>query len=155
VNLTPNGVLQILLMVRLILIVTAFNNLTRITPLCLISSSRKPNGSRIGKLGCLFGLFLVLWCMHDSSLLLYIWWKLKQQISKIIKYQFHVTCSSYKNKGVFIKNVTWFWKIPPPPSLPCVATLCSIPSARGKTREFSIQGEGDGTACAVVNQLWA
>jgi hypothetical protein len=22
-------------------------------------------------------------------------------------------------------------------------------------REFSIQGEGDGTACAVVNQLWA
>ncbi len=22
-------------------------------------------------------------------------------------------------------------------------------------REFSIQGEGDGTACAVINQLWA
>jgi hypothetical protein len=33
----------------------------------------------------------------------------------------------------------------------------SKPAGRGKEkgREFSIQGEGDGTACAVVNQLWA
>ena len=26
---------------------------------------------------------------------------------------------------------------------------------KGMTREISIQGEGDGTSCAVVNQLWA
>jgi hypothetical protein len=31
----------------------------------------------------------------------------------------------------------------------CMTTLITM------SRKISIQGEGDGTACAVVNQLWA
>jgi hypothetical protein len=31
----------------------------------------------------------------------------------------------------------------------------SLTSSLNLPREFSIKGEGDGTACAVINQLWA